>query len=495
MQSSFSFPPPRNGSNRPQPQRANSHKSSPYQRPGSLSSSTTSTSNGASSSDKWQHDLFGSSSDLYKPSINVSHLSKIIPGAQPVSASLRPFGDATPAPQRLIHTSSDPLIPTTSSHSARSVPPAAATPAPQDLMTRLGIKGSSNQQAQLEQERQEKERQRLLRAEKVRIERERREQLRLRKELEKDREEKLKIAEFEETGFVVQVEGLVYGTSAEDVQTAFGSYGEIKHCFIVNEKAAKEGDQLIARITFSRHEDAKTACHKLDGAIADGRPLKVQNVPRSPFPPSLPPLPAILAANSAPPSPAATSPLPVGPRGSNAGRGRGRARMGPSIVATPPAPAPIPSKMYADTIEDVYETPALVASTSAPTTPMASESMDVDMVDSPVVVPAGPRRGGGAAFSGRGGASRGRAIGLAGRVIQPQQPLPAAPVSLLDRVNGGGNKTPTGTKSLAERLGQTGSTTTVPNVASGQWKGGKGNGKPNGATNAGGVGSLLSRLH
>lgn len=33
-------------------------------------------------------------------------------------------------------------------------------------------------------------------------------------------EEKLKIAEFEETGFVVQVEGLVYGTSAEDVQVS-----------------------------------------------------------------------------------------------------------------------------------------------------------------------------------------------------------------------------------------------------------------------------------
>jgi uncharacterized protein YggL (DUF469 family) len=42
----------------------------------------------------------------------------------------------------------------------------------------------------------------------------------LRKELEKEREEKLKIAEFEETGFVVQVEGLVYGTSGEDVQVS-----------------------------------------------------------------------------------------------------------------------------------------------------------------------------------------------------------------------------------------------------------------------------------
>lgn len=47
-------------------------------------------------------------------------------------------------------------------------------------------------------------------------------------------------------------------------QTAFASYGEIKHCFIVDEKNAKEGDQLIARITFSKHDEAKTACHKLE---------------------------------------------------------------------------------------------------------------------------------------------------------------------------------------------------------------------------------------
>ena len=161
--------------------------------------------------------------------------------------------------------------------------------------------------------------------------------------------------------------------------------------------------------------------------------------------------------------------------------------------------------MYADTIADAYETPALVASTSAPTLRTSSDSMDVDMVDSSVAAaPAGPRRGGGggAAFSGRGGrggiSSRGGAIGLTGRVVQPQaqQPQPAAPVSLLDRVNGGGgggSKTPTGTKSLAERLGQTGSS----NAVNGQGRG-KGNSKPtNGAATGGGGGgsSLLSRLH
>lgn len=57
-------------------------------------------------------------------------------------------------------------------------------------------------------------------SEKVRLERERREQVRVRKEQEKEYAEKLGVAEQEETGFVVQVEGLVFGTSGEDVQVS-----------------------------------------------------------------------------------------------------------------------------------------------------------------------------------------------------------------------------------------------------------------------------------
>jgi len=163
--------------------------------------------------------LFGESSDLYKPSINVQHLSRIIPGAQPIpqqqSASLRPFGDATPAPQRLISTASNPLPP--------PPPPPTTQPVQQqqnpDLFTRLGIKGSSSQ-AQLQQQ-QERERLRFEKSERVRLEREKREAVRLRKEREKDYQERLAIAEQEETGFVVQVEGLVFGTSGEDVQVSF----------------------------------------------------------------------------------------------------------------------------------------------------------------------------------------------------------------------------------------------------------------------------------
>lgn len=157
-------------------------------------------------------------------------------------------------------------------------------------------------------------------------------------------------------------------------QTAFASYGEIKHCFIVDEKSAREGDQLIARITFSKHDEAKTACHKLEyvphfvlilplpnklmtrwcgaysGAIADGRPLRVQNVPRSPFPKPLPPFEHSLnSSSSAPASPSTSSAvLPTGPRGARGGI----SKMGPSRIgnSTPPTPqiqtsipTPIPS--------------------------------------------------------------------------------------------------------------------------------------------------------
>ncbi|GAA5888568.1 hypothetical protein JCM16303_000874 [Sporobolomyces ruberrimus] len=478
MESSFSFPPARNGSNRPQPQRtkSNPHKSTPYQRPSNLSSSTssssTSTSNDPAGDGKWQHDLFGSSSNLYRPSLNLSALTKRIPGSSlpSSSASLRPFGDATPAPQRLINTTTN------------NVP--HSNPVAPDLMTRLGIKGSSIQ---------EQERQKVDKAEKMRFERLKREALRERKELEREREEKVIVYEKEEMGFVVQVLGLVFGTSGEDVQTAFASYGEIKHCFIVDEKKAREGDQLTARITFSRHEEAKTACHKLDGAIADGRPLKVQHVPRSPFPGPLPPLPEILKNDSVSSSSGTASPVTrggsggtlVGPRGGRGGGGRGT--RGARVVEEQQvvAPVQVPSKMYSDILVESYISepipPPPVVPSSIPTN--NSNSMDVDM-DS---VPSGPRGGrGGAVRGGRGGGRMGP------QTLPPRQQQQST--SLIDRLNGGGGKQAQvqtgGTRSLAERLGQ-GSSSTATNGSKGKGKGGKG---ASTTTGGGGGVSLLDRL-
>lgn len=87
-------------------------------------------------------------------------------------------------------------------------------------MQRLGIKGSSSE-AQDRQRRDEERRARLeqQKAERARADAAKREAA-ARKKAEEDRERQLSIAQQEDMGFVVQVEGLVYGTSAEDVQVS-----------------------------------------------------------------------------------------------------------------------------------------------------------------------------------------------------------------------------------------------------------------------------------
>ncbi|GAA6031987.1 hypothetical protein JCM8097_003375 [Rhodosporidiobolus ruineniae] len=457
---SFSFP-PRGG--RPQPQRTSSGRgaASPYSRPSSSSSTP--------SEGKWQHDLFGTDSNLYTPSINTDALkSKLRGWADPSpSASLRPFGAATPAAQSIRAVAvqaQQQQHPVQQQQQARPQN-SAATPAqaaPGELLaTRLGIKGSSDQVAQ-----QRREREAALRAKK-----EREEQLKLREQQKKERDVKVKVAQEEEMGFVVQVEGLVQGTSAEDVQTAFGSYGDIRYCFILDPSSAN----LIARLTFTKHDDAAEACSKLDGAIADGRPLRVKQVSRTPMPPPLPKLPPVAssaAAASAPPTgPKAQQGLPTGPKG----------RRGPKQpVAVVQAPPPIPSKMYADEIE-AAQTAALSGSSSA-------AAMDVDMAD---FTPSAPRG------RGRGGRS------AAAPAAPPQPP------SLAQRLGGGAAGAPKGPaaqrgqqqqqgqkgqqqqgNTLAARLGVSNGSGAQP--AAGGAGGGKGK-KGKGAQAQGGS-SLLARL-
>ncbi|GAA6027028.1 hypothetical protein JCM8202_005614 [Rhodotorula sphaerocarpa] len=297
-------------------------RAQPYERPAATTSDAG----------KWSHDLFGQNSDLYSPSINLSNLRKRVPGwDQPTtSASLRPYGDATPAAQPLVVSAMGQVIGYASAGAQSGT--SAANGA-------IGIKGT-NAAAQARREAE------LLRK---RHEKERAEALRKRKELEAERERKVKIAKEEDLGFVVEVGGLVTGTSAEDVQTAFGQYGEIRFCFVVDESAS----DLVARLTFTRHDDAAAACAKLDGAIADGRPLRVQLAKRTPMPAPLPPMPE-----------PADSPAPA-----------------PTRVAAAPAP---PSKMYADQIE-AARMQALVAP--------RTNAMDVDMAQ----IPTGPRASRGAA--------------------------------------------------------------------------------------------------
>ncbi|GJN92252.1 hypothetical protein Rhopal_005282-T1 [Rhodotorula paludigena] len=207
-------------------------RANPYSRPAPAAS--------GAADGKWTHDLFGEKSDLYNPTLNVSHVrQKLHLPAAEASPSLRPFGAATPAAQPLLRAA------------GLASAPAAAPAAPA-----LGIKGQGAAAHQREAARQAN----LARIAQQKEREERAALLRERKVLEQKRQAQIQISKEEELGFVVQVEGLVNGTSAEDVQTAFGAYGEIRYCYIIDETAA----DLQARLTFTRHADASDACAKLE---------------------------------------------------------------------------------------------------------------------------------------------------------------------------------------------------------------------------------------
>uniref|UniRef100_A0A0K3CJ51 FGENESH: predicted gene_9.175 protein n=1 Tax=Rhodotorula toruloides TaxID=5286 RepID=A0A0K3CJ51_RHOTO len=417
MNGNVVFPPKRGGGGgRPGPQRVNSAggRANPYSRPPPAA---------PAADGKWQHDLFGANSDLYNPSINFSAIRAKLPAQQQTSPSLRPFGAATPAAQAVLSAPTAPVATVQQSGAA------------------LGIKGS-NAAAQREAARRAN-------LERMAAQKERAELIRQRKELEKERQEKVKIAKEEDLGFVVQVDGLVAGTSAEDVQTAFGSYGEIRFCFIVDPAAS----ELSARLTFTRYDDAAAACSKLDGAIADGRPLSVKQTSRTPMPPPLPPLPkhsvgpALVGTSSAT---GAAASVPTGPRSQR--------RAQPAQVQTA-IPVEPPSKMYADQIEAAERAAAAAAAAAQ----NGGNGMDVDMADSSAIS-AGPR-GRGAVPRGRGPVhAPGAVAATQQRQQQPINPLaarlgvnvPSGPAAMRQQGANGRAQGAAGAGSLAARLGGNG---------------------------------------
>lgn len=152
----------------------------------------------------------------------------------PASASLRPFGTATPLPHQAIPVplgiSSHPTPSSTSSSaeiSRTSTPSNAAPPATENILQRFGIKGSSNDAAE---KRKQIENARLAREAEKKSKANREAEERSRRELEaqyvKEHAKAIELAKIEDRGFVVEVAGLVYGTSADDVQVceAYFSY-------------------------------------------------------------------------------------------------------------------------------------------------------------------------------------------------------------------------------------------------------------------------------
>lgn len=249
----------------------------------------------ADPSGKWQHDLFSSSSSLYNPVVNLPALASRGLAVNTSSASLRPFGAATPAPQ--IYTNQQarvtaiPTGPAAMQANGFGAAAAAAAAGPTSLTERLGIKGRKNSEAVAERQRQQAiaERERKEKADLQRAaEARNKAAIEARRLAEANWNRLSTIAKEEDMGFVVQVEGLVYGTSADDVQvsgfekvcrvwaaeadqarrlspmqTAFSAYGDTSFCFVLNELTATETDDLIARLTFKVHADAVDACTKL----------------------------------------------------------------------------------------------------------------------------------------------------------------------------------------------------------------------------------------
>lgn len=447
---------------------------------------------------KWQHDLFGASSDLYNPSINFSAIRAKLPAQQETSPSLRPFGVATPAAQPVL--------------SAPTAPVATV----QQGGAALGIKGS-NAAAQREAARRAN-------LERMAAQKERAELIRQRKELEKERQEKVNIAKEEDLGFVVQVDGLVAGTSAEDVQvrtrnTACRDGADLSSGRPPLARTARSGSassstrppansppaspspattmqppraqssSALSSACVIALERRLTYLHR-SGAIADGRPLSVKQTSRTPMPPPLPPLPKHSvgpALVSTPSATGAAAGVPTGPRSQR--------RAQPAQVQTA-IPVEPPSKMYADQIEAAERAAAAAAAAAAQN---GGNGMDIDMEDS-MAIPAGAR-GRGAIPRGRGPVyAPGAGAAMQQRQQQPINPLaarlgvniPSGPAAMRQQGANGRAQGAPAAGSLAARLGGNGQAGSAASGAKGG-RGGRGGGGQAASAGQGGS-SLLARL-
>jgi hypothetical protein len=153
----------------------------------------------------WQHDLFPSSSNLYAPTLNMAApaLSNLSPR---VSPSLRPFGASTP----ILHPNGLPTRSEAAAPKAKVLAERLALPIPTGPRSNgpsLDVRGAREAtKAKFMEDQRRKEEEKRRKEENL---------------LSKEEYDRVKmVAGEEERGFVVQVAGLVFGTSAEDVQVS-----------------------------------------------------------------------------------------------------------------------------------------------------------------------------------------------------------------------------------------------------------------------------------
>ena len=72
------------------------------------------------------------------------------------------------------------------------------------------------------------------------------------------------------------VGGLSWGTTDEDLQKAFWSYGEITEAKVITDRDTGRS-RGFGFVTFVRDEDAKTAISKMHGTSLDGRNITVND--------------------------------------------------------------------------------------------------------------------------------------------------------------------------------------------------------------------------
>lgn len=73
----------------------------------------------------------------------------------------------------------------------------------------------------------------------------------------------------------LKVDNLTYRTTTEDLRRAFEKYGDVGDVYIPRDRFSRES-RGFAFVRFYDRRDAEDAMDAMDGAIMDGRELRVQ---------------------------------------------------------------------------------------------------------------------------------------------------------------------------------------------------------------------------